>query len=224
MKKVLLLLAFMPFLLLSCSSSDEDNNTNDTQKEIEVVGIWKECSPSDNSFISLANDGTYKIFASRNNSVGFFLDAGHYSVSGYTLKFQSAINQSYEYTFTLNNGNLSLPLDNGHIYTFKRDGKENNAITNTFIGKKYKGSEGGYMWVGGTDYGTIEFNNGYLLTYTVTTVKDKITKKETRQTYNYLFHDGKFYIQQPLGYYICTYTINRDVLEIKDADGKHILK
>lgn len=219
MKKALLLLAFMPFFMLSCSSENDDNSNDEP---IDIVGIWEEYSPSDNSFISLANDGTYKIFASKNNNVGFFLDAGYYSVSGFTLNFQSAIRQSYEYEFTSDNESLSLPLDNGKIYTFRKNGKENNALTNTFIGKTYKCREGGYIWVGGTNYGTIEFNNGYLLTYTVTTVKNKIIQKETKQTYNYLFYDNKFYVQQPLGFYICTYSIENDVLTITNADGKQI--
>ncbi len=224
MKKVLLLLALMPFLFTSCGS---DDNEDEPENKIDIIGIWKETSPYDKSFMSLANDGSYKIFASRNNSdVGFILDAGYYSINDFTINFQSSITGNYkDYVFTtLQDGKISMPLENGTNYTFKKDGKENNALTNQFIGKTYKCSEGGYIWVGGTDYGTIEFNNGYQLTYTVTTVVNSITRKETKQTYNYLYFNNKFYIQQPLGFYICTYSIKNDVMTITDAEGKKIFK
>lgn len=221
MKKVLWLMALvLPLLFAGCSS---DSDRHDEQQS-SIVGIWQETSPNENSFISLAQDGTFKLFASRNNKVGFMLDAGYYSQEGNTLKFQSVNGKNYDYTFTSNNdGSLSIPID-GNVYTFKTTGIENNAHTNPLIGRTFNCSEGGYMWVGGTDYGTIEFTNGYILKYTITTVKSKVTQKVTNETYNYLFMNDKLYIQQRLGYYICTYKLKNDVITITDADGRQVFK
>ena len=224
MKKILwMAVMVLPLLFYGCSSDDEGENT---EKSINIVGIWQETSPYDKSFISLAHDGTFKLFASRNDSnVGFMLDAGYYSQDGNTLKFQSVNGKNYDYTFTFNSdGSLSIPIDKGNVYTFKNTGMENNAHTNPFIGRTFNCSDGGYMWVGGTDYGTIEFTNGYMLKYTITTVKNKITKKVENTNYNYLFLNNKLYIQQPLGYYICTYKLKNDVITITDADGRQVFK
>ena len=223
MKKCLWLLMLLPLVFAGCSSDDSDENT---EKSINVVGIWQETSPYDKSFISLAHDGTFKLFASRNDSnVGFMLDAGYYSQDGNTLNFQSVNGKIYTYTFTSNSdGSLSIPIDQGKVYTFKNTGMENNAHTNPLIGRTFNCSDGGYMWVGGTDYGTIEFTNGYILKYTITTVKSKVTQKVTNETYNYLFMNDKLYIQQPLGYYICTYKLKKDVITITDADGRQVFK
>lgn len=226
MKKYLLLMAMvLPLMFASCGGSDDESEEN-TGKSINIVGIWQETSPYDKSFISLAHDGTFKLFASRNDSnVGFMLDAGYYSQDGNTLRFQSVNGKNYDYTFTSNSdGSISIPIEQGKVYKFKNTGMENNAHTNPLIGRTFNCSEGGYMWVGGTDYGTIEFTNGYMLKYIITTVKSKVTKKVATETYNYLFLNDKLYIQQPLGYYICTYKLRNDIITITDADGRQVFK
>lgn len=203
----------------ACGGDDDAEKTNN------IVGVWQERNPNDKSFISLAHDGSFKMFVSRNDKVGFILDAGYYSQDGNSVNLQSVTGQNYNYTFTSNSdGSLSIPIEYGKTYTFQKTGMENNAHTNPLIGKTFKCSEGGYMWVGGTDYGTIEFVNGYMLKYIVTTVKSSITQKVESTNYKYLFFNNKLYIQQDLGFYICTYTIKNNIITITDADGRQVFR
>lgn len=194
MKKYLLVFSFFS-LLISCSG----DNSKEEQEIIEEIGLqlsdiqgfWSDGSEDLSSFISLSEDGSYKMF----NYSKITIDAGTYKITDGKLSCRSGFSNE-ETIYNVNVSSTSLILSSGNIsckYT-KKEKAESSATDHSYIGRQF--IVGGYTigGIGHTD-GRVDqfyiFNNKYSLTFSNVKSMNNGKNTTTNTAYNYIIDTNR---------------------------------
>lgn len=193
----LLSLLFLPFMSACGGGDDDDDSDNGKQQtEANIVSVWKETPNNQESVLSFAKDGTYKIilYVSKNN---YFISTGTYSFANGKLACVDNCVDAASKTY-----DVSISSDDQLEFegkTFKRIGLEQNAFTNKLSGRNqvYGGytMSSHYETAGETNY-YLQFTNDYTAYEVIETIyyKDASKNRTKRTLKHYIYYDGYMYL------------------------------
>lgn len=213
MQKICFYLAMLltVFTFAACGGGDDDDSSNNKKEsDVNIAYIWKETSNNQESVLSFAQDGTYKIilYVSRDN---YFFSTGSYTYSAGKITCTDNCVDGASKTY-----NISITSDGQLQFegkTFKTNGTEQNAFTNKLSGRnqEYGGytMSSHYKTTGETTY-YLQFTNDYLAYEIIESVYyEDASKNRTKRTLkHYIYYDGYLYIADEDSSYSPKYTVN----------------